>query len=72
MISFEEYKKIVKPILSELTELERKRCIEVKKIRNELHALAKTGKIDDMDKFDELLEDWAALEYHYYSYTGEE
>ena len=66
MINYEEYKKIADPIMAQIAETERKRRIEIEKIREELSELAKTVKPGNRRKIVELINDLDAFIFYDY------
>ena len=72
MVIFEEYKKLVEPIIDEVAEVERNRRIKVDELKKELIELRKIFELKDRKKIDELLDELSKLEFVDWFYEDKE
>jgi len=57
MLDFDEYKRIVGPIMDEIVEAERDRRVKFEELRNELTKIKKSLNLKDRKKIDGLLDE---------------
>ena len=65
-MNFDDYKKTVIPLRVEMTEIERKRLKEIKKIKDELIEIGKNSKLSDPKRFAELIKELEKFKFFYH------